>query len=233
MKIKVHIQVNWSVTSSARIVLEKSIEQENRYYILYRGNQPRAWSNHTPHTLGNAHSEFIFEIEADPEEIHSRWQQKYKEWKTDKKTHNCADAAQWFLTQYANIPAPAFYSVPLSINHLLLGLPMPSILPCPFTLPGRVMDNARFHILSRTQSRQEAYKNLITGLIATVALTGLIIAGSYLTGGLLLGIIVALGCYGLYHSINQTAMGFFKINPCQSPASSQRWDQSISFSPAV
>jgi len=230
MKIRVHIQVYWRITSSARIVLEVDAAG-GLFYILCRHKRPSRWCSKRPTTLGNADSEFFFDIEAAAENIASDWLRKYSEWEDNKQSYNCADAVQWFLTKYAHIPAPAFYSAPLSINHLILGLPLPSILPFPVNLPGRVMDNARFHILSRTQSKQEAYKNLIIGLLATIALTGLIIVGSYLTGGLLLGIMVAVGSYGLFHSVNKTAMGFFKINPCQSPVSSRLLSRSFAFLP--
>ena len=58
--------------------------------------------------------------------------------------NNCAVAAQWFLKTFANIPDPSLSNI--SVNLLALGVMLPSFIPCPVTLPGRIMDNAKFHI---------------------------------------------------------------------------------------
>ena len=97
MKIRVHIQVYWRITSSARIVLEVDAAG-GLFYILCRHKRPSGWCSKRPTTLGNADSEFFFDIEAAAENIASDWLRKYSEWEDNKQSYNCADAVQWFLT---------------------------------------------------------------------------------------------------------------------------------------
>ena len=53
--------------------------------------------------------------------------------------------AQWFLHTFAKIPNPRFFAAPYTWNHAAGGIFLPSIIPF-INLPGRVMDNVKFHI---------------------------------------------------------------------------------------
>jgi hypothetical protein len=98
-----------------------------------------------------ASSIFQFNIDADPQKIAAGWKNNCKT-PGDIFTNNCADAVEWFLYEFANIPKTTIFKGPLQINHLALGIPIPNIIPIGVNLPGRVMDNAKWHLDNKAKT---------------------------------------------------------------------------------
>ena len=76
---------------------------------------------------------------------------------------NCADATRRFLTEFAYIPSPqASLTHNISFNHLIFGVFWPSFIPSLVTLPGRVMDNTKYHIKKQEEfvSKLQADDNI-------------------------------------------------------------------------
>jgi hypothetical protein len=112
---------------------------------------------------------YSFTIEADPDEIVKECK---KHWKDGLSKHkrlglgeNCAASIQWFLEHFANIPAPNHSNV--SLNYFTCSFFYPSVIPCPATLPGRVMSNAKFYLEARKTSDRYSYAFLYLSLITT------------------------------------------------------------------
>lgn len=165
---------------------------------------------------------YRFDIEANPDEIADEWYSYYHQTQHKESilSHNCAVAAQWFLTRFANIPEPNFFSAPITINHVACGLFIPSIIPVGVTLPGRIMSNAKFYIQAREDSKLTTkYTNqllrlcfAISALSITTSIIGLITASVILDDGsirksILAGCTVAgaVSLYGLFTTFNACA----------------------------
>jgi hypothetical protein len=175
------------------ISLDKKYSASQLYTISYwQDNDKNPTSFQKLGSLPPFISVYSFEIDANPQEIQREWHQYY--YATIDKAHilgnNCAVAAQWFLSKYANIPAPSFSYT--SGNHLALGIIWPSLLPCPVTLPGRVMSNAQFYIEARKHPEiANRYSYLfwymclsMTVLLCATSILGIIAASTILSGGL-------------------------------------------------
>lgn len=162
-----------------------------------------------------ASSTYSFEIKADPSTVVKNWTRYWSE--TDHEASilgkNCAVAAQWFLTKFAGVPNPNLSNV--SANHLIFGIVWPSFIPCPITLPGRVMSNAKFHLeVKNYPEKASQYSELflytsiaLAALAFTASVFALAVAATILTGGI--GALVIAGCVvvGLASSY-----GFFKAS---------------------
>jgi len=148
--IKVHVLNFHGPFSHIEIVLENMSVEPHTYYDINRWSYfpPNAWDTWQGEFIETANSKYAFNIEANPDNIVKTW----KEYFYSTEDHasilgeNCAVAAQKFLTHFANIPQPSSSNV--SWNHLAFGIIWPSFIPCPVTLPGRIMDNAKFHTQS-------------------------------------------------------------------------------------
>lgn len=141
------------IHSHIELLLEYKNENEPFYYNINCWRPAvNGWeTEYNPlfDAFDNFRSDYIFKIHADPNKI-------VKDWYSYQKKHygigsifneNCAVAVQKFLTHFADIPAPSSTDPEnTSWNHVLLGfIWWPSYVPCPIMLPGRVMDNVKFH----------------------------------------------------------------------------------------
>lgn len=201
--IKVHLlNFHGVFNSHIEIVLENTFKdpdtQESRTLYFYINR----WIDGSPkeavplnELIASASSDFCFTLEnADPEDIQNRWIEYYKN-TYDKAcilSKNCAVAVQWFLTTFANVPEPSLSNV--SLNYLSLGILWPSFIPCPVTLPGRVMSNAKFHIGIRDSLRDDPdqsqqYSKLYLSM--AMASTALIVAGSIFGAYVALNVLTA------------------------------------------
>ncbi|KAF5271520.1 hypothetical protein FQR65_LT05140 [Abscondita terminalis] len=118
------------------------------YYFINRGTKPRdVWDpagGLCDRRRKAANSTYCFEIEADTHKIIQKWKKYFFQTKKNVFGENCAVAVQRFLTEFANIPESSHYLNP-TWNYLTCGIFWPSVIPCPLTLPGRVMDNVKFY----------------------------------------------------------------------------------------
>lgn len=216
-KIKVHVLNFHGIFSHIELVLENTSTQPHTYYGINRWETPsNTWSIQGPNQyIKQASSTYSFYIEAHPDEMTSRWR---KYW-SDTQSHasilgkNCAVAAQWFLTEFAGIPKPNLSNV--SWNHLALGIVWPSFIPCPVTLPGRIMSNAKFHIQARTNPEiANQYMRLF--LYASMALATFIFASSIfaitVAATILSGGIAAAAIFGCVAVGIASTYGFFKAH---------------------
>ena len=222
--IKVHLLNFHGPVTHIEIMLENLSVKPSTFYSINRWAPPlNAFYSQAGHEeiINQASSTYSFDIEADPDVIVHEWKTHYQNTLNDASIigHNCAVSAQWFLTTFADIPAPNFYSAPISINHLVFGLFVPSFIPVGITLPGRIMSNAKFYIEARDNPEiadQYSYLFLnvclaISALTIAASITGIILASILLTGGLSIGIIVACAAvgaassFGLFASINTYA----------------------------
>lgn len=193
-KIIVHLLNFHGIYSHIEILLENISESPHQFYPLDRWTKPwKTWHRYEPRWVSGltimetASSIFSFVIEADPEEIAREWKQFWDSSQDIIFTRNCADATQWFLKNYANIPNPNLSN--LSLNHFILGIPWPSFIPCPITLPGRVMSNAKFYIKAREHpeiAEQYSYLFLHTSLALSalsfsMAIVGITLSMMFLT----------------------------------------------------
>jgi hypothetical protein len=156
--IKVHLLNFYGVTSHVEICLEynqtyQDGSVETKYLTMNRWAEPTRWFISNPQQLENANEKISFEINADPNNIYSEWHRYWHETVKDSSIvgDNCAVASQWFLTTYCAIPAPCTSG--FNINHMALGVCWPSFIPCPILLPGRVMDNAKFHLATKDDKK--------------------------------------------------------------------------------
>lgn len=213
--IKVHLLNFHGIWSHVEIVLENTSTNPHTFYGINRWETPRvSWSTHGPkYNIEEANSIYSFHIEADPDKITKNWQKYWHEtWDNASILgENCSVAAQWFLTEFAGIPKPSLSNI--SFNHLAFGILWPSFIPCPVTLGGRVMSNAKFHVEARNNPDIAArYTNLFlyTSIaLATLALAttvfGLAVATTVLTGG-----IAALAITGCVIAGFASSYSFFK-----------------------
>jgi hypothetical protein len=229
--IRVHLLNFHGPASHIEIVLENTSSDPQTYFNMSRwiDSPQNAWLPSTSmpdpdynwnfiQTIDYASSKFSFMIEADPDLIQQKWNEY---WNTTNDTAsclgtNCAVGAQWFLTEFAKIPKPSLSNV--SLNHLALGiLWWPSFIPCPVTLPGRIMSNAKFYIEARDNPEKiNQYSTLLLHIamaaavltLATSAL-GIYVALDILTGGLaslaLKGCVLTglVGTYGFFSTYNK------------------------------
>lgn len=178
--IKVYLLNFHRICSHIEIVLEDTTSKPHTFYRINRWSEPlKRWATDGHQSLfEQASSVFSFDIKANPDEIVKQWEIYF--WSTadnaDICAKNCADAAQWFLTEFASIPKPSLENV--SWNHLALGLVWPSFIPCPITLPGRIFSNAKFYIEIR--DNPELLKHYIRYFLYTaLAFSALIFAASF------------------------------------------------------
>lgn len=222
-KIKVHILNFHGGNSHLEVLLQNISDDPIRSYIINQWNPAnKKFANYSRNDyLKRASSTFSFEIEADPEEIVKAWREHQKETEPTASIlyNNCADAVQWFLNKYAHIPSSRPFAFPMSVNHLIFGISVPSFLPIGITLPGRVMDNAKFYVNIKNKidpmpKRSDlALKLTIAVGVATIGLSivGIMAASIFLTGGLsalvIAGCIVAgaLATHGFFKSANTLA----------------------------
>lgn len=182
--------------------------------LFYSGEE---WLAFAEKKSGEANSKFTFSLQADPIEISIAWFKRRHERanKASLFTENCADAAEWFLEQFAKIPKTHFYSSYVSVNHFMFGLFVPSFLPLGITLPGRVMDNAKFHIKALTNKENiKRYSNTLLNICkamaiiaVTVSIAGIIAAALFLTGVLATGVMAGTSILALTGSLS-----FFKAH---------------------
>lgn len=217
--IKVHVLNFHNITNShIEILLENTSTEPHQYYAMNRWDKypTDAWwypEGERPKHLDAAGSIYSFETELEPCDVVSRWLLYFD--RTKDKAHvlgnNCAVAAQWFLTEFAGIPEPSLSNV--SANHLALGIMWPSFIPCPVTLPGRVMSNAKFHIEAKNNpeaAEQFSKLFLCTSLSTAILAFGasvfaLTVAATVLTGGL-----AAVAIAGCTVAALASSYGFFK-----------------------
>ncbi|CAM2957795.1 Uncharacterised protein [Legionella steigerwaltii] len=199
--IKVHVLNFHGIFSHIEIVLENTSTDPHTYYGVNRWEGPKEkWSSYPKQNIEEASSVYSFDIEANPDDIVKRWKEYWhRTWKdAGILTQNCAVAAQWFLTEFAGIPKPSLSNV--SWNHLAFGIVWPSFIPCPITLPGRIMSNAKFHIEAKTHPEvAEQYTRLflytsmaLATLFFAASVFALVVAATVLTGGIA-GVVIA-GC---------------------------------------
>lgn len=206
-KIKVHILNFHSIFSHIEIVLENTSVVPPTYYGINRWALPDdCWETHGPSEyIKWASSTYTFEIDANPVEITTRWRKYWHD--TEQEAFvlgkNCAVAAQWFLTEFADIPQPNWSNV--SWNHLALGLIWPSFIPCPVLLPGRTMSNAKFHIEARRNpdiANQYSYLFLgismaFSALIFAASVFAIAVAAQILSGGIAAAAIAKCAAVGI------------------------------------
>ena len=158
-EIKVHVLNFHGLTSHIEIVLEDISADPHNYLFINRWSDPDwCWSmySNTYYTnkIASADARFSFILHGtNQNKILSDWSKYYN--KTSQNASvlgdNCAVAAQWFLKTFAGVEDPSMSNI--SFNHLALGVVWPSLIPCPITLPGRIMSNLKFHIASDTKCR--------------------------------------------------------------------------------
>ncbi len=191
--IKVHVLNFHGIFSHIEIVLENTSTNPHTYYGLNRWETPEnEWGEKAKQNIEMADSICTLEIDADPNKIVKEWKAYWEKTKDSSSIlgNNCAVAAQWFLTEFAKIPAPNLSNY--SANHLAMGIVWPSYIPCPITLPGRVMSNTEFYTEvkgynSLTIEYSDLYYRTIMALAAltfTTSVVALTLAAIILSGGI-------------------------------------------------
>ena len=155
--ITVHVLNFYSLASHIEIVLEDESTDPHEYLRLNRWSKPERcyfnelnkpmWIENHEQLVKQADAQFSFTLKGvDKLNITREWDQYFKESQSNAYIlgDNCAVAAQWFLKNYAGVPDPNNSNI--SFNHLAFGVVWPSFIPCPVTLPGRVMSNIKFHL---------------------------------------------------------------------------------------
>lgn len=151
--IIVHVLNFDGLTSHITIILEDRSVNPHGLYQLDRWAGPRTEWHYGSRVSADisdacqvAGSVYSFTIKADPTQITEDWCEYWHATKDNASPigNNCAVAAQWFLKTFANVPEPALDNI--SLNYFALGILWPSFLPCPVTLPGRIMSNVQYHI---------------------------------------------------------------------------------------
>ena len=215
--IKVYILNFHRIFSHIEILLENTSVQPHEYYIINRWDDyiPNDWCPSRNYSKYHADSIYSFDIEACPEEIVQKWKEYHQNTADNASIfgNNCAVAVQWFLTEFAGIPEPSLLNV--SWNHLALGIIWPSFIPCPVTLPGRIMSNAKFYIEAKNNHQLiNEYGSLfiytkmaLATLMFATSVFAITVAASILTGGILAGVIT--GCVAI--SLTST-YGFFRAH---------------------
>ncbi|WP_367607089.1 hypothetical protein [Legionella sp. W05-934-2] len=217
--IKIHVLDFHSIFTHIEIVLENTSTTPHTFYGINRWEEPgHNWVTSGPNAyIDQASSTFSFDIEADPKDIVKQYRDYW--YSTDKDAGilslNCGDTAQWFLSKYARIPKPNLSNI--SWNHFALGIIWPSFIPCPITIPGRVMANAKFHVNARNNPEEtDKYSRLflytcmaaaslliatsVFALVASVTILSAGLAALAIGGCALAGLV---GTYGFFKAYNQ------------------------------
>ena len=218
--ITVHLLNFHGPVTHIEILLENTSVRPHLFYSINRWNSPseRFHEQRGRDERDLASTIYSFNIEAEPKEIIQRWGEFHQRTLGDAGivSHNCAISAQWFLREFANIPDPHPFSAPISINHVAMGLFLPSFIPMGVTLPGRIMSNAQFHIEARNHPELfTQYSDCLLSVYAAVCalamascVVGIILASVYLTGGLALVtvatdvVVGAASSYGFFNTMN-------------------------------
>lgn len=212
--IKVHLLNFHGIFSHTELLLEDTSVEPHLSYVINRWCSPRSkWRPFRQQELHQASSIYSFDIEADPQKIIDEWTKYWIETNAQASIlgNNCAVAAQWFLTRFAHIPAPNLSNV--SVNYIIGPLFWPSFIPCPVTLPGRIISNAKFYMEARNHpeianqySRLFLYTSIaLTALAVTASIVALTIAAIFLSG--LIAALVIIGCVAAGAA---SSYGFFK-----------------------
>ena len=215
ISIRVHVLNFHSIFPHIEIVLENT--STKTYYGINRWELPEnGWSQKPQSYITSASSVYTFDIDADPNTIVQNWRKYWSETEEEASIlgNNCAVAAQWFLTEFAAIPSPNLSNV--SFNHLAFGIVWPSIIPCPVTLPGRIMSNVKFHVEARHHpemadqySKLFLYASIALAVLAlSASIFALSVAATVLTGGIatlaitcsIIGIVAS--SYGFFQATN-------------------------------
>lgn len=216
-KIKVHVLNFHSIFSHIEIVLENTSTEPHTYYGINRWESPsEKWSLNGPKQyISQASSIYSFDIYASPDEITNRWKKYWSDTESEASIlgKNCAVAAQWFLTEFAGIPKPNLSNV--SWNHLALGIVWPSFIPCPITLPGRVMSNAKFYIEAQNHPEiASQYTRLFlrasmafATFMFAASIFAIAVAATILSGGIAAAAIAGCAVVG-----SVSTYGFFKAH---------------------
>ncbi len=214
-KIKVHVLNFHGIFSHVEIVLENMSTHPRTYYGINRWEIPgQTWSDvQYKGYIAQAGSVYSFEIDANPDDIVNRWKNYWikTQYQANILGENCAMAAHWFLMEFAGIPKPSLSN--LSWNHLALGIIWPSFIPCPVTLPGRIMSNVKFHIEARNHPEVAAqyshlflYTSMALAILAfSASIFALTVAVTVLSGGGVIAPVVGCVFVGL-----ASTQGFFK-----------------------
>jgi hypothetical protein len=167
--IIVHVLNFDGLTSHITIILEDRSVMPHGLYQLDRWAGPRTewrYDSHVSEDISKffkaAGAVYSFIIEADPAQITEDWCEYWHATKDNASPigNNCAVAAQWFLKTFANVPEPALDNI--SLNYFALGVLWPSFLPCPVTLPGRIMSNLQYHMDRQDNPNAVKTANLYT-----------------------------------------------------------------------
>jgi hypothetical protein len=221
--LKVHLLNFHGPFTHIEVLVEDESKTPHTYYAINRWAEPwDAFLADEGDALRFASSVYSFNIDAEPQEIVNQWRAHHRETRSSASIlgHNCGVSAQWFLTKFAGVPAPHFYSTPISVNHVIFGLFIPSFLPFPVTLPGRIMSNAKFHIEARKHPEKamkytQLHLDTQLALSATLmfaGIVGLVLASSLLSAGIGAALIItacvvvgAIGSYGFFTTLNKQA----------------------------
>lgn len=232
-KMKVHILFTHG--HHIEILLEYETTENKLFYSMNRWRDPReSWETDEEivsaepqgknlkagrfSSLINNKAEEIYSfiIQACPNEIIENWKQYHSSTKEDAFIfgYNCAMAAQWFLSKYAQIPTPKNLSAPFQLHQVYYYVHWPSFFPAFALIPHKVFHNAKFHLEARNRSEvKESYLQInrrmaISALVSFCSLTGIILASKYLSKSLNTLIIPTLGLA----TINQSLLLFKDLN---------------------
>lgn len=136
--------------------IEIMLEQDNLFYSMNVWENPEEKpTKKTPkheERLDFASDIIEFTIQNDIKAIAKDWKKHLAEIGIRSCCfNNCADATEWFLEKYGNIPKSSPCSKPISCNYwsccFFVPVFVPSFLyPGCCTLPGRVADNTRYQL---------------------------------------------------------------------------------------
>ena len=207
-KIIVHLLNFHSVASHVAIVVENTSTKPPTFYELDRWKEPKDdWNQEAKSIIAKASSKYSFNIDANPNEIVTKWNNYWKGTKGELLGNNCAVATQWFLSEFADVPQPNISNI--SVNHVMFGTLWPSLIPCPVLLPGRVMSNAKFYLDARNHpeivghySKLFLYSSITIAAIALTAAARNIASTNPASQNGLFGIISGVSSYVFFKSIN-------------------------------
>lgn len=217
----VYIQLEHGLTSKIGLFLETQ-EVVPRYFFVGRQMPAGCFSVKKPSLFHQDTALYCGDLKIDSSDMVfcKAWIAYYMACVEKFGLYTCADVVQWFLNKYMGIRTPYFFTAPITINHFALGISVPSILPNPLTLPGRIFDNVQFYLKSRQQKPREAYQRFGVGLVISVLLLiGLGLGVALLTNVFLLCVLSTLCLGGLMQSVNYCAMGYHGVydDLCYSP----------------
>ena len=219
-KIRVHLMSWHGVFSHIDIMLENKSVSPTTYYYINQWSKPalgferqlkviaasEVIDANASDIINASSTTYVFDIESDPALIAKAWGDYYHT-AAHVIDNNCAVAAQWFLSEFANVPPPSPVSAPINLNQLALALFIPNFIQVGITLPARIMDNTKFYIeAQKTPDLTAQYSNLLKQVCAAI---------SFLTlENNLLNISAASLCLGL--ATNQIASTHFAnaLDPC-------------------